>query len=117
MTAPNIVSPTTITLKNVGSTVGTAAITIVTCDSNKAVKVSSLYAANIQGTNAVDVTCRLNVSGTTHAIASTVSVPADATLVVVDRDGPVYLEEGDTLEAFASAADSLHIVACYEEIA
>ena len=117
MAAPNIVSPTTITLKNVGSTVGTAAITLVTCGSNKAVKVSTVYAANIQGSNAVDVTCRLNVSGATHAIASTVSVPADATLVIVDRDSPVYLEEGHTLEAFASATGSLHLVASYEEIA
>lgn len=117
MAAPNIVSPTTITLKNVGSTVGTSAITLVTCAANKAVKVSTLYASNIQGSNAVDVTCRLNVSGTTHAIASTVSVPADATLVVVDRNSPVYLEEGHALEAFASATGSLHIVAAYEEIA
>lgn len=116
MAAPNIVSPTTITLKSVGTTVGTAAVTILTCPSNKALKVSTVYAANVQGTNAVDVSCRLSVSGTTHAIASTISVPADATLIVVDRNAPVYLEEGNSLEALASTA-ALHIVASYEEIA
>lgn len=117
MAAPNIVSPTTITLKSARTTVGTSAITLVTCGSNKAVKVSTLYAANIDGSSAVDVTCRLSVSGVTHAIASTVSVPADASLVVIDRNAPVYLEDGHSLEAFASATGSLHIVAAYEEIA
>ena len=55
--------------------------------------------------------------GSTIAICSTVSVPADATLVVVDRNSPVYLEEGDSLTASASAASALQIVVSYEEIA
>lgn len=117
MAAPNIVSPTTITLKNVGSTVGTAATTIVTCDSNKAAKVSTVTFANTHGTNAADATLNLVSGGSTIAICSTVSVPADATLVVVDRNSPVYLEEGDSLTASASAASALQIVVSYEEIA
>ncbi len=117
MAAPNIVSPTTITLKSVRSTVGTSAVTLVTCATDKAVKVSTLYAANIDGSNAADVSARVSVSGTTHAICSTVSVPADASLVIVDRNTPVYLEEGQSLEVLASAANALHIVGSYEEIA
>lgn len=117
MAAPNIVSPTTITLKSVGATVGTSAAAFVTCPSNKALKVSTVYAANVNGSSAADFSCRLNVSGTTHAIASTISVPADATLIVVDRNAPVYLEEGASLEAVASSTAVLHIVASYEEIA
>lgn len=117
MTAPNIVSPTTITLKNVASTVGTSAVTIVTCPTDRALKVSTLYAANKQGTNAADATVNLVTGGATVAICSTVSVPADATLVVVDRNSPVYLEEGDSLTATASATGAIEIVASYEEIA
>lgn len=117
MTAPNIVSPTTITLKNAASTVGTSAITIVTCPSDRAIKVSTLYAANKNGTNAADATVNLVTSGATVAICSTVSVPADASLVVVDRNSPIYLEEGDSLTAAASAAGTIEIVASYEEIA
>lgn len=117
MAAPNIVSPTTITLKNVASTVGTSAVTIVTCATDRALKVSTLTFANKDGTNAADGTLNLVSGGTTVAICSTVSVPADATLVVVDRNSPVYLEEGDSLTASASAESAIEIVASYEEIA
>lgn len=117
MAAPNIKSPTSITLKNAATTVGTSATTIVTCATDKAVKVSTLTIANKNGTNAADATLNLVSGGATVAIASTVSVPADATLVAVDRNSPVYLEEGDSLTAVASAAGTLEIVTSYEEIA
>ena len=94
MTAPNIVSPTSITLKQLSTTVGTAALTLVTCATDRAVKLSTLYAANVEGTNAGDITIRVSDGTATHAVCSTVSVPADASLVVVDRNSPVYLEEG-----------------------
>jgi hypothetical protein len=38
-------------------------------------------------------------------------------LVVVDRNSPVYLEEGDSIQVVASAAGVIHVVASYEEIA
>lgn len=117
MAAPNIVSPTTITLKNVASTVGTSAVTIVTCPTDRALKVSTLYAANVEGSNAGDFSARVSDGTSTHAICSTVSVPADASLVVVDRNSPVYLEEGDSIQVVASAAGVIHVVASYEEIA
>jgi hypothetical protein len=117
MAAPNIVSPTSITLKQISSTVGTAAITLVTCAADRAVKVSTLYAANVQGTNAGDITIRVSDGTATHAVCSTVSVPADASLLVVDRNSPVYLEEGDRIEAIASATGTIEIVGSFEEIA
>lgn len=117
MAAPNIVSPTSITLKQLSTTVGTAALTLVTCASDKAIKLSTLFAANVQGTNAGDITIRVSDGTATHAVCSTVSVPADASLVVVDRNSPVYLEEGDSIEAIASAAATIEVVGSYEEIA
>ena len=51
-----------------------------------------------------------------YNIASTVSVPADSTLVLVSRDTTIYLMEGDTFQMSASAASDLEIVASYEEI-
>jgi hypothetical protein len=60
MAAPNIVSPTTITLKQLSTTVGTAAITLVTCAADRAVKLSTLYAANVDGTSAGDITIRVS---------------------------------------------------------
>ena len=120
MAAPNIKSPTSITLKSLGTTVGTSAVTLVTCASDKAVKVSTLYATNVDDSYsaaAKTVTCRINASGVTHAIAMRASINADATLVVVDRDAPVYLEEGQSLEAIAYTTGTIHVVGSYEEIA
>jgi hypothetical protein len=47
-------------------------------------------------------------------LAKTVSVPADATLVLVDT--PIYLMEGDILKGGASAAGDLDLFVSYEVI-
>lgn len=117
MAAPNIKSPTSITLRQLSSTVGTAALTLVTCATDRAIKLSTLIAANVHGTNSGDITIRVSDGTATHAVCSTVSVPADASVVVVDRNSPIYLEEGDRVEALASATGTIHIVGSYEEIA
>ena len=52
--------------------------------------------------------------GSPVAIASTVSVPADATLVVIDKNSALYLEEGDNLEGGASADNDLVVTVNYE---
>jgi hypothetical protein len=117
MTAPNIVSPTSIVLKNASAAVGTAESSVVTCPSGKALKVSTLYAANVHGTTPGDLSVRLSSPAGTHAICSTVSVPADSSLIVVDREAPVYLEEGHSILAVASAAGVIQVVVSYEEIA
>jgi len=54
------------------------------------------------------------VSGALFKIANTVSVPADAVLVLLDT--PIYLEEGDVLEGGASAASDLTLFVSYEVI-
>jgi hypothetical protein len=112
----NIKSPTTIELKILATTVGTAASTFVSTPGTAVLKVDSVIAANIDGTNAVDYTLRVSDGTATHAVCSTVSVPADASLVVVDRTWPVYLPEGWRLEHLASAANDLHVTGSYEEI-
>ena len=44
----------------------------------------------------------------TFFLAKTVSVPADAVLVLLDT--PIYLEEGDILKGGASAASDLRFI-------
>ena len=46
------------------------------------------------------------------SIAKTISVPADATLVISDT--PIYLMEGDLLKGGASAASDLDLFISYE---
>ena len=50
----------------------------------------------------------------TFYLAKTVSVPADATLVILDT--PIYLMEGDVLKGGASAASDLDLFISYEVV-
>ena len=127
MAAPNIVSVSSIIGESQGFELGTTLTTeLLTVASNKLVKINRISVANIDGTNAADVTVAVDkatrtsaatgssVSGATFKIASTVSVPADAVLVLLDT--PIYLEEGDKLEGGASAASDLTLFVSYEVI-
>jgi hypothetical protein len=57
-----------------------------------------------------------NIGGTATEIVSTVSVPADSSLVVISKDTSIYLEEDKSIGATASAASDLKVVCSYEEI-
>ena len=127
MAAPNIVSVSSIIGESQGFQLDTTTTTaLITVASDKLVKINRISVANIDGTNAADVTVAVDkatrtsaatgssVSGATFKIASTVSVPADAVLVLLDT--PIYLEEGDKLEGGASAASDLTLFVSYEVI-
>jgi hypothetical protein len=116
MAAPNIVNVTTITGKTAVMAVTTSATAIVTNNSasNTVVKINALYVGNIDGTNACDLTVDLFRSSTAYKLASTISVPADATLDVISKS--IYLEEGDSLRLTAGANSDLEAVCSYEII-
>ena len=123
MAAPNIVNVTTITGKtNVVDLTTTNATLVVenTAGSNKVFKINSLVVSNVDGTNAADITVSLysedNIGGTATQIVSTVSVPADASLVVIDKNTSIYLEEDKSIGATAGSASDLKVVVSYEEI-
>ena len=66
--------------------------------------------------NAADVTASWYDGTTDYRIARTVSVPADSTLILVGKDAPIYLEEGQSIRGGASAASDLEVVISYEEL-
>ena len=123
MTAPNIVNVTTITGKTNVVDLSTTNATLVVenpAASNKVFKINSLVVSNVDGTNAADITVSLysedNIGGTATQIVSTVSVPADASLVVIDKNTSIYLEEDKSIGATAGSASDLKVVVSYEEI-
>ena len=123
MAAPNIVNVTTITGKsatvNLSSTAATAVLSNAAL-SGKVFKVNSLVVANVDGSVAADITIGFysqdDIGGTATEIVSTVSVPADASLVVIDKNSFIYLEEDRSLGATAGVANDLKVVVSYEEI-
>ena len=123
MTAPNIVSVTTITGKtavvDLSSTSATAVVSNA-ASSGKVFKINSLIVSNVDGSNAADITISLYslaaIGGTATQIVSTVSVPADSTLVVIDKSTGLYLEEDKSIGAIAAVANDLKVICSYEEI-
>jgi hypothetical protein len=67
--------------------------------------------------NAADVTVDLFRSSISYKIASTITVPADASLVVISKENSIYLQEGDSLRCAASANNDLMAVCSFENIA
>jgi hypothetical protein len=123
MAAPNIVNVTSIIGKSAVVDLTTTNATLVVenaAASGKVFKIESLIISNVDGTNAADITISLysedNIGGTATQIVSTVSVPADASLIVIDRNTSIYLEEDKSIGATAGSASDLKVVVSYEEI-
>lgn len=118
MAAPNLKSPTTITGKTARYAV-TATLANALANSaasGKAFKINSVYCANVDGAAAADIDLTIYDGTTDFYLAKTIVVPADATQLLVTREGYLYLEEGNSLRAKASAASDLELVIGYEEI-
>lgn len=123
MAAPNLISPTTIYGKTVYVALTTTSATQVlsnAASSGKVLKINSLVVSNVDGTNNASITVSVYsaaaIGGTAYKIANTIVVPADASLVVIDKTSMIYLEENQSLGAIASTANDLEIVCSYEEI-
>ena len=118
MANPNIVDVTSITGEvdqfALTTTLSTA---LVTAAAEKIYKINSINVANIDGINDAAVTMGIIKSGGAQInFASTITVPADATLVVIDKNNGFYLEEGDVIVGGASATGDLTATISYEII-
>ena len=119
MAAPNIVNVTSIYGKTTGLALTSSSQDVLTCGADKLLKVNSIIVANVDGQSDDYVTVKwYNFDNTTaFSLASTVMVPADSTLVVLGKDAPIYLEEGDKIQALGVAASGdLEIIVSYEEL-
>ena len=88
--------------------------------SGKVFKINSLMVANVDGSAAANITINIysaaNMGGTAFPIASTVAVPADASLIVIDKTTAIYLKEDQSIGAIAGTASDLVVTASWEEI-
>jgi hypothetical protein len=130
MANPNLLAATTAS----GTTTyltpsATTAVVLVpnAASSGQVFKINQIVAANVNGTSAVDVTVAIYTNGavaqgsapsggTAYPIASTVSVPADASLIVVDKTTAVYLMEGSSIIVTSGTASGITYSISYENI-
>ena len=122
MANPNIVNVTSIVGNSLSVAVATSATQLASnaASSGKVFKINSIVIANIDGTVAADITVNIYsvaaLGGSPIAIASTISVPADASLIVTDKTTTFYLLENQSIGALASASGDLVATISFEEI-
>lgn len=122
MANPNIINATTIYGDNVSvSLTGTSATSILSnaASSGKIYKIESLIVANTTGTAAnitINVYSQAALGGTAYALCSTVSVPANASLIVIDKSTMLYLKENQSVGATAGTGNALIVTASWEDI-
>jgi len=127
MANPNIVSVATILGGNAGWNLSaTLDATLLTVTAEYVVKINRIVCTNVDGSSAYDLDLFVDGLGsgatgvtTTAAdatvyLAKTISVPADASLVVSDT--PIYLMEGDILKGGGSTANKLDLFISYETL-
>jgi hypothetical protein len=130
MAAPNIVNVTTI----IGTTTyltpsGTTAVVFLpnAASSGKVFKINQIVAANVNGVSAVNATVAIYTNGavaqgsapsggTAYPIASTIAVPATASLIVVDKTTAIYLQEGTSITVTSGTASGITYSISYEDI-
>ena len=123
MANPNIVNVAAIYGNNSTTALSSTSATSIinnAASSGKVYKVNSIVVANVDGTSAADITINIysqdDLGGTAYAIASTISVPADSSLIVTDKTTSFYLKEDQSVGAIAGAANDLVVTASWEEI-
>ena len=109
MATPNIVSVATINGFTINGAVTTSDVDIITVPSDYIYKINTIIITNIDGTNAQNVQIKVSTDGSTtyHNIVSTVSVPADAVLVAIDKNSSFYLDETDRLRVVCGGNSDL----------
>ena len=123
MSNPNIVNVAAIYGNNSSVSLTTTSATSLVSNaasSGKVYKINMIMVANVDGTNACDITINkysaAALGGTAYPIASTISVPADATLIVLDKTTALYLLENESIGATAGTASDLVVTTSWEEI-
>jgi hypothetical protein len=130
MANPNIVSVSAI----YGNTTyytpsGTTAVVLLpnAASSGKVFKINQIMVANVDGTATINATVSIYTNGavaqgsapsggTAYPIASTIAVPANASLIISDKSTMFYLQEGTSISITSSTASKLVFTVSYEDI-
>ena len=97
---------------------GTTALTGLTPAVNSINKINCIMVSNVTASAAVaTVSISSNAtwaSGTPYYIAFQISVPAGATLVILDKTSPIYVMENQSIGVQTGTASALNFVASFE---
>jgi hypothetical protein len=108
---------------------GTSALVLIrnAAASGTVLKINQIVAANVNGSAAVDTTVAIYTNGgvapgsapsggVAYPIVSTVSVPADASLIAADKSTAIYLMEDQSISVTSGTASGITYTVSYEII-
>jgi len=123
MANPNIVAVTSILGNTTFVTPANTTANVLlsnAASSGDVLKINQIVAANVNGTSAVDTTVAVNNAaagaGTSFPVVSTVSVPADASIIVTDKTTAIYLMENQSIVVTSGTASGISYTISYEAI-
>jgi hypothetical protein len=129
MANPNIVNVTTITGNTTYLTPGgTSAVVLLpnAASSGKVFKINQIVAANTTGsaanatvsiyTNGAVAQGSAPAGGTAFPVVSAISVPANASLICVDKTTAIYLQEGTSISVTSGTGSALTFSISYEDL-
>lgn len=120
MSNPNLVNASNIETKCTQYLLDATDTTIIAnkINSNQLIKITSLIASNLETTEGVEATTvYTNFSrNTTLRGISYVDISQQNSAVIISELAPIYLEEGDSLNCYASLANKVSIVANFQII-
>jgi hypothetical protein len=122
---PSIVDVTSIYGTTTLNAITTAGVVVAdnagSTTTNKLFKVNLLSISNVDGVNDANVSVQVisgvnGGSGQTRHLVKTVTVPADSTLIVIDKNTSLYLMEDMQIKVIGSAAGDLEAICSYDVI-
>ena len=123
MANPNILGSTSVIGNNSLTSLSTTSATSIINNgsgSGKIFRVTSLIVANVDGEAAYPVTLNhysaAALGGTAYAIVSTLNIPADSSVIIIDKSNTIFIKEDQSIGATADTADKLVVTASWEEI-
>ena len=130
MANPNIVNVTSILGETTFLTPSATTSVVLlpnAASSGKVYKINQIVAANVDGSSAVNTSVDIYTNGavaqgsapsggTAYPIVSTVSVPADASLIVTDKTTAIYLMEAQSIAVTSGTASKITYTISYEII-
>ena len=122
MANPNIVGLNTISGISTGIALTTTPTVFISnpTSSNKVIKVNDIIISNTSASYSNAYVRYLPTSsvgaGISFGIAGNVGISTGSSLVALDKASSIYLNENQSLTAYASANSTLELVASFEEI-
>jgi len=118
MSAPNMLNVSNCYGNTSVATLATGTVANVITNasgSNSVIKLDAIILTNYSGSS-ITANVILNRSSTSYYLAGNLSISANSQVTIVNRNAPIYLIEGDVIQANSSAGTACSMVASYETL-